>query len=416
MNRTALHRTVTVFDIVIYGIVMFAANFVSCWIAVLSFNTLGKLVGLDGPVSDLSIAVPIIVLDMTAAFMVILLADFLFFRTKMEQWTRNSFSENALHLNFTVLVLPAEMFRFLLCMLSGKPGNLFGYRFFDGVFSFIPSFLHDQFYLTPHSRWESIHENGLAAMDHFTFFLYYLGYFLVTCIILYFLYRYLWIKQERQTIQEKQNRLSMDSANTIRQISERNFCYEARVTGEDCLKFGTVSIGVHFAAYFLSSLLFSVLLGMLPKVVQYPLCGILYIVFPVWRMGKYLDSAVPPLYSMRDDQTCWYKKAITLMLPGEIVRFMLGILPSPLLRYGMITSPLTGLLYELLYIFPTGKYERIMGNGNPEILDIVVFLLLYIAYFAVYELVVLRMIHRRFTRHILELDGQRKEQESALHG
>lgn len=420
-NNSTANRTVTALDAVLYGLLMFGANFISCFVAILSVNTIGKLVGLDGPVYDVAKAVPIIVLDMGVAFSVVLLADFLFFRGKMEKWTKTSFSSDVLRTNFAVLVLPAEVLRFLLCMLFQKPGALFGYRFFDGIFTFIPSFLHDQFYLTPHNRLESIRESGFSFGDNLTFFLYYLGYFLFTCVVLYFLFQYLWKKQERQQAHDEQNKLRMDSERTKgtslhRLVTEQNFYYEGQLSWEDRLKFGAASMGGHFAAYFVSSFLFSLLLGMLPAIAQYPLRGILYAVLPLFWMGKYLSSAIPPMYSLADDDTLWSKKAVSLMLPGEIVRFLLGLLPSPLLRYGTVTSPLTGLLYDLLYITPTGKYESIMVNGTPGAPDIAVFLLIYLAYFAVYEFVVLRMFRKRLIRHISELKGELKEREKVQQG
>ncbi len=393
-NNSLRRRTVTIPDAILYGLLMFAANFVSSYTAILSFNLLGKLLGINAPVSDLSQAVPILVLDAAAAFAVVLLADFLFFRANMEKWTKPSFSPESLRINFAVLVLPAELLRFLLSMISTKPGTLFGYRFFDGFFTFLPSFLHDQLYLTPHNRLESIRTSGFSSGDTLTFFLYYLGYFLVTCTALYFLFRYLWQKQERQ-----------------RAHDEQNFYYEKRVNREDRLTFGAVSIGVQFAAYVLSSLLFSVLLGMLPMAAQYPLRAVLYAVLPLVWMKKYLNSVIPRLYSLADDETLRHKKAFSLMLPGEMVRFTLGLLPSPLLRYGTVTSPITALLYELLYILPAGKYEQILVNNTPGLPDIAVFLLIYPAGFAIHELLILRIFRQCLHQHIRELQAKQKETE-----
>ena len=415
-KRLSTYRTISVLDAVLYVFLMFGANLISYYVAILSFNIIGKSIGLDGPVYDVAKAVPIIVLDMGVAFTVILLADFLFFRGKMEKWTKASFSSEALRVNFAVLVLPAEVLRFLLCMLFSNPGAIFGYRFCDGIFTFIPSFLHDQFYLTPHNRLESIRESGFSFGDNLTFFLYYLGYFIFTCVALYFLFQYLWNKQERQQMRYEQNKLRMNSEQMTgislhRMVNEQNFYYDGKLNWEDRLKFGAVSIGIQFAAYFISSFLFALLLGMLPSFAQYPLRGILYVILPFFWLEKYFSSVIPSMYSLSDDDALWRKKAVSLMLPGEIVRFVLGILPSPLLRYGTVTSPITALLYELLYITPMGKYESIMMNRTMGLPDLAVFLLIYFAYFTVYELVVLCMFRKRFIRHISELKGNLMERE-----
>lgn len=414
MNNPFLRRTVTFPDAILYGLLMFAANFVSSYTAILSFNLLGKLIGINAPVSDLSQAVPILVLDAAAAFTVVLLADFLFFRANMEKWTKPSFSTESLRINFAVLVLPAELLRFLLCMVSTKPGSLFGYRFFDGFFTFLPSFLHDQLYLTPHNRLESIRTNGFSSGDTLTFFLYYLGYFLVTCAALYFLFRHLWRKQECQQAHYEQNKLHMDSegVSLSRIRNEQKFYYQTQVNWEERLTFGAVSLGVQVAAYILASLLFSVLLGMLPMAAQYPLRAVLYVLLPLVWMKTYLNSVIPRLYSLADDNSLWHKKAFSLMLPGELVRFILGLLPSPLLRYGTVTSPITALLYELLYILPAGKYEQILVNNTPGIPDIAVFLLIYFSGFALQECLLLRMFRKCLTRHIRELQAEQKETET----
>lgn len=417
MNQNStFDRTVTVFDAVIYCLIMFGANFISYYTAILSVNIIGKLVGLNGPVSDIAQAVPIIVLDMGIAFSVVLLADYLFFREKIEKWTKTSFSSHTLRINFAVMVLPSEVLRFLLCMLFRKPGAIFGYRFFDGVFTFIPSFLHDQFYLTPRNRLDSIRLSGFSFTDNITFFLYYLGYFLFTCVVLYFLFHHLWKKQEHHQALYEQNKLHMNSERTMeislhRLVNEHNFFYNSKLNWEDRLKFGAVSIGVQFAAYFISSFLFALLLGMFPMIAQYLLRGILYIILPFLWIRKYFSSVIPSMYSLTDDDALWRKKAISLMLPGEIVRFVLGILPSPLLRYGTVTSSITGLLYDLLYIIPMEKHKLIMENGTPGLLDIAVFLLIYLTYFAVYEYIVFRMFRKRLTSHISELEEELKERE-----
>ena len=410
-SKTISVRTVTVSDAVLFTLLMFGANFVGTYTAILSFNLLGKLVGLDGPVSDPAKAVPVIVLDMAAAFGVVLLADFLFFRAKMEKWTKGSFSVDSMCRNYIVLVLPAECFRFLLCMLSQKPGKLFGYRFFDGVFTFIPGFLHDQFYLTPHGRWESVRESGFSAGDHLTFFLYYFGYFLASCTALYFLFRYLWKKQERQREKEERERLRMSPEQCPADLLTPHD--ERRMTWEDRLTFGAVSVGGQIAAYILAGLLFSVLLGMLPVAAQYPLRGFLYILLPLHLLGKHLDAVIPSLYSpaVTDDERCLRKKAVSLMLPGEILRFLAGLLPSPLLCYGMLTSPITALLFELLYLRPTERYEQVMAGDTPGAAGFAVFLLVYAAYYAAHGAVVFRMFRKRMIRYLREREAERMENE-----
>ena len=415
-KKTTVKRTVTVFDAVVYCLIMFGTNFISYYVAILSYNIIGKLVGLDGPVSDFAKAVPIIILDMGVAFSVVLLADFLFFRGKMEKWTKASFSPYALSINFSVLVLPSEVLRFLLCMLFRKPGAIFGYRFFDGIFTFIPSFLHDQFYLTPHNRLDSIRDRGFSFGDHLTFFLYYLGYFLFTCMVLYFLFRYLWRKQKQKHFYEEQSKLRMDyvpsnGTSLHQQINENNFYYESQLTHEDCFIFGAVSLGSHFITYIISGLLFALLFGMLPQFIQYLLQGLFYTVPPFFLIRKYLRAAIPSMYSLADDDALWHKKAVSLMLPGEILRFILGLLPSPLLRYGMLTFPFASFLYDLVYITPAGKQETIIVNGTPEFSDVVVFLLIYLACFALYEEVVLRIFRNLLIRHTSNLKSEMKERD-----
>ncbi|MBO5258073.1 MAG: hypothetical protein J6C42_11295, partial [Clostridia bacterium] len=79
---------------------------------------------------------------------------------------------------------------------------------------------------------------------------------------------------------------------------------------------------------------------------------------------------------------------------------------------GTVTSPITALLYELLYILPAGKYEQILVNNTPGIPDIAVFLLIYLSGFALQECLLLRMFRKCLTRHIRELQAEQKETET----
>ena len=130
--------------------------------------------------------------------------------------------------------------------------------------------------------------------------------------------------------------------------------------------------------------------------------------FPPYR---YLYFLVPRLYSLVDDIKVWYKKAIRLITFSEVLRFLVGLLPLPFTKYGITTSPFTYFAYTFLYVYPTDSYERIVQNNEVGFIDVLVFIFIYLVYFAIYEFFLLKKIKKYMVNQQEYLEGARNERE-----
>ena len=137
------------------------------------------------------------------------------------------------------------------------------------------------------------------------------------------------------------------------------------------------------------------------------------IVLPSFLVHRYLASAVPKLFSLRDDVSLWHKKAIRLIAPEEAVRFLIGLVPLPFTEYGVLTSPVTYLLYTLVYVNPTDKYEEVMVNHHASLIDTAVFLLIYLIYFALYNFFLFRKFKKEVIRQHTYLEGCLAEKQKS---
>lgn len=202
------------------------------------------------------------------------------------------------------------------------------------------------------------------------------------------------------------------------QVIRRDYYYERSVSWSERLKYAALAVCGHFAVYmftvWMSSGLLEIWLGTatyvvfevlltIPTVVILPLCG----------MNLYLKKVIPPLYSLADDPKLWYKKAISLLLFGEAMRFIIGLLPTPVTIFGTVTSPVTMMLYMLFYLNPAGRYDAILVQGEILFADIAVFIVIYLGYFILHECIILHMFRKKHDSHIRYLIGSMKEYNKA---
>ena len=201
------------------------------------------------------------------------------------------------------------------------------------------------------------------------------------------------------------------------QIIERDFYYTKEVTSSDILKFIGVSAGAHLAAYYYI-LCFTSLISLWKGTATYVVLQVLLtipvaIVLPSFLVHRYLAWAIPKLFSLHDDVNVWYKKALRLMIGEEALRFLVGLLPLPFTAYGVLTSPVTYLLYTLVYVNPMDKYEEVLVNHHADLIDTAVFLLIYCTYFALYNLFLFRKFKKEVIRQHRYLEGCLAEKQKS---
>ena len=195
--------------------------------------------------------------------------------------------------------------------------------------------------------------------------------------------------------------------------------YETRmVTVPEMLRFAGASLFSHLLAFWAVYCLYLYLYVHLDGSALFVLLQICFtlpvsVLLPRWWMRKHLPTQIPRLYSLADAPDMWYRKALRLILPEEIFRFMVGLLPFPICRCGLLTSPVTYLLYTLLYVIPLDRYEAVMVQNQSTPLDTVVFLGVYCGYFCLYNLFLLKRFRKEAQSHIRYLEGQLTEKQRA---
>ncbi len=206
------------------------------------------------------------------------------------------------------------------------------------------------------------------------------------------------------------------------QIIQRDFYSEKRVTLPDILKFIGISILSQTAAYyyvfFLATYITILLRGTASGVfLQVLLTVPVAYLLPFFLVRLYVSRVLPKLYTLADDPARWYEKAIRLTGPGEVLRFVCGLLPFSYTAYGLLTSPVTYLLYALLYVNPADGYEKILADHQPGAADAAVFLLIYCLYFAVFEFFLFRECRKAALRRRRDLESDLTERRkgSSFH-
>ena len=123
----------------------------------------------------------------------------LYFKRKLQNMNLAKCQDNykAIFKNFCLLALPGELLRLVLSIIPTKPGNMFGYRLFDGFLAFPPNLIYDWTYVMPNNRLEEIRKLGYTASDNIIFIVIYLIYFAVIVSVLFFVFLLIWRNLEK---------------------------------------------------------------------------------------------------------------------------------------------------------------------------------------------------------------------------
>ncbi len=315
--------------------------------------------------------------------------------------------------NALALILPAELFLFGISWLPWRPGIMFGGRFFGGIFTPIPSVLHNQLYLIRHGGITRILEDGYRTSDHITYILFYLVYFLILCAAFVLLFRYLHTKAvEAQRAREQ--KYAEDAQKTAKEyVRLRDYFYSSAVTRKDKFRFAAISFGAQFAAYLIAgpavSTVLTIYMGdsatglLMQMLLGIPLAAIL----PVFFLERFIRRPIKEWFSLADEEKDIPHKLFTLIAPAEIARFGIGLF----IGYGAYTSPLPSMLFTMIHRLLTGGFDPDAVPSAPTLVHLLLFFLIYLLCFLIHERIMQKRIHRRVTAHLRYLAGMRAEKD-----
>ena len=202
-------------------------------------------------------------------------------------------------------------------------------------------------------------------------------------------------------------------------VNERDFFYKREITHTDRLKFlGVALLSNYLAHYYMlcSRYLTRFLIVSQVYVIVQALCLIpIALLLPPFLIKQYIRAKTPHLFSLLDNSDDWHNKAFSWIAMGEFIRFLIGFIPLSVTKFGIITSPITYLLYESFYLEPLDKFDTVILNNHIGFFDAMVFLLIYGLYFLLHSYFLSRKIKKEVKRHLQYLQGCLNEKEKYYH-
>ena len=401
-----------ILDSLKYAGVMFASEIPASVIFYLSMQLICAIIGRYDFYADE--AVPLMLLSSLPSIVCAVALRFLFIRKNFKELLsltdQRTVDQGKTLLNYAAMIVPGEIVRFLLSALTFTPSKMFGLHFLEGAFSFAPDFYWYFTYLVPGGREAEAHLHGFSSADNLAFSKIYLVYLIVEMAVLLYVVFRLFRKYQK----EQKSKLTMYSDTNVheKEILQSTFYYENKIGFVSILMCVGILIGSQLFASFLLTLM-NTLLGSWATmsggeslyVFRILFTVPLIVIVPIIIIRKNLGYVVVKHISLSDEGKKWTDKAIKLLLPCEIARFVIGLLPLSGTRLGYLTSPLAYQLYVLGYSFPFQKIEENGALLPLTTVDILVFIGIYLVYFAVYEFLLFRYYKKCRDSQINRLKG-----------
>ena len=129
----------------------------------------------------------------------------------------------------------------------------------------------------------------------------------------------------------------------------------------------------------------------------------LAIIFAYWK------NRVPAHYQPSDDKRLWLKNALRLILPGEIVRCLLGTSCLGFIGSFGLLSLIPTFVFEQTYVIWSGRYKAIRQKAEFIFVDYLAYVGIYLIYLALFLLAVLAIY-----RYLWNV-GKREKEELIVH-
>ena len=130
---------------------------------------------------------------------------------------------------------------------------------------------------------------------------------------------------------------------------------------------------------------------------------------PLAILFGYWKNRVPAHYQPSDDKWLWLKTALRLVLPGEIVRCILGASCLGFIDSFGLLSLIPTFVFEQTYVIWSGRNKAIKQKAEFIFADYLAYIGIYLIYLALFLLAVLAIY-----RYLWNV-GKREKEELIVH-
>jgi hypothetical protein len=130
---------------------------------------------------------------------------------------------------------------------------------------------------------------------------------------------------------------------------------------------------------------------------------------PLAVLFAYWKNRVPAHYQPSDDKWLWLKTALRLVLPGEIVRCILGVSCLGFIDSFGLLSLIPTFVFEQTYVIWSGRNKAIRQDAEFIFADYLAYIGIYLIYLVLFLLAVFAIYHYLWNV------GKREKDELIVH-
>lgn len=130
---------------------------------------------------------------------------------------------------------------------------------------------------------------------------------------------------------------------------------------------------------------------------------------PLAVLFAYWKNRVPAHYQPSDDKRIWLKNALRLILPGEIVRCLLGTSCLGFIGSFGLLSLIPTFVFEQTYVIWSGRNKAIRQDAEFIFADYLAYIGIYLIYLVLFLLAVFAIYHYLWNV------GKREKDELIVH-
>ena len=110
-------------------------------------------------------------------------------------------------------------------------------------------------------------------------------------------------------------------------------------------------------------------------------------------------------YYESDNRKTWLYSCIRYCLPGEIIKFIICMVPISVCRFGAFINRISRLLYDILYLTKTPRYLKILYDNAYQLSDFVVYFFVQLLSLVI----LLPLVALVYRYHWMKADNEHRE-------